>query len=63
MVDCSSLAENNSKFAEGGIFYDFIQSIPDGEALCPETGDIGFNGTSGTSLWIDFKEWDDHRLG
>jgi hypothetical protein len=63
MVNCSTLAQTNYKFAEGGIFYDFINSIPDGQALCPQSGDLEFYGVSGTSLWIDFKDWSDHKKG
>ena len=47
MVRCSSL--DNPKFQEGGIFHDIIH---DTWTLCPETGDLNYNGFAGTNLWV-----------
>jgi len=53
MVLCSSL--NNTKFQKGGI-YETLDNDPDypdvNYTLCPETGDIDYNGFTGTNLWV-----------
>ena len=50
MTDCSTIED--PMFQIGGTYYDFIQTIPDGTALCPPTGTMNINGISGTSLFV-----------
>lgn len=53
MVPCSSI--NNTKFQPGGQIFDLLNAkdTPFNKwALCPETGNINYNGFAGTNLWV-----------
>jgi hypothetical protein len=59
MIDCDLI--DNDKFGEGGVFDNIIHSIP-GPRLCPERGDVPYNGNVGSNIYIVTQKTDKYDI-